>query len=67
VEKEGSAYRTSQTRPSVATCFLVASSDLTSCWRVAESPGEASCLSRIFCGFCKLQWLAVREGGMEVR
>lgn len=57
VEERGNAYRTSQTKPSVATCFFVASSAMTSSWRVAESAGEASCLSRIFCHLLALPFI----------
>ena len=43
------AYRTSQTRPSVAVCFFVLSSLRTSCWSDSDSRGAESCLSLIFC------------------
>ncbi len=52
--EEREMYRTSQTRPSVAVCFLVFNSLRTSSWRVAESAGAASCLSLSFWGFVSL-------------
>ena len=55
------ANRTSQRRPSEATCFLDFSSLRTSDWRVSLSPGAASCRSRIFyMVFAQSSW---RVGG----
>ncbi len=45
-----SCYRTSHTKPSAAVCFLLLISFTTSDWRVIDSEGVASCLSRTFCG-----------------
>jgi len=46
----GGVYRTSQTSPSVAVCFLDLISLMTRDWMVSDSAGKASCLSRIFWG-----------------
>jgi hypothetical protein len=43
--------RVNQRRPSVALCFLVASSDLTRDWSVELSAGAARCRSLIFYAF----------------